>query len=1337
MKKVIEIFTLLIFLTIITYKAEARNSGNYFKHITIENGLSQNTVLSILQDKNGFMWFGTKDGLNRYDGNSIKVFKKNNLPFSLGNNTIWSLMESRDRTIWIGTDRGIYIYNPANETFQLFDLTSDSGQKIEVPILDIKMDKKGNIWIAADRLYCYSPQKNKLYDMYTQHDIEVLYPRCWSIYIDDDNQVWVCMHGLGIRKYKSTNKAQHEDFLKTTNGNAISKTLFSRLMSYENNYLIAGTINGGVRFINKITAETTPFFPDQKEFSDLFVRDLAFIDKDLWIGTESGLYIMNPETKKTEHFSQNINDKFSLSDNAIYSMYKDREGGIWIGTYFGGVNYISKQNSYFEKYYPVSGRNAIRGERISGICEDNQGNIWIGTEDAGLNKFDPKTKVFEHFAPGSGKNGISYNNVHDVILDNNQLWVGLFNSGIYVLDLATKQTKHYQKSNAPYSLDNNDIFALHKDKAGNIWVGTSSGAFLFDKTNNHFTKQTQIGQHFFSDILEDNKGRIWFATYDAGVFSYNPRTKKYLHYPFNNSNPKSICSYKIISIFEDSKNRIWFTGETGGICSFNESTRDFTQYGLKDGFVSDVIYKILEDKKGNFWLSSNSGLMKFNPETKKVRIFYTGNGLLCNQFNYKSGYRDKKGKMYFGGINGLIAFNPESFVTNKYIPPVFITKIKLLDRKNSFSKELADESKDITLKHNQSSFSIDFSALSFTAPELNRYAYKMVGLENNWVYLDKAQTIIYSNLPYGTYQFQVKASNNDGVWNEKGDYINITILPPFWKSKFAYLLYAIILLFSVYYILNSNYKRLKRKSENERILFEKEKEKEMYNAKINFFTNIAHEIRTPLTLIKSPLEHILTNKTDEKELNSNLQVMDKNTDRLLLLINQLLDFRKIESKTFSLSFVKTDIVQVINETYIRFKPLAINKGMEFQLEVPSEKVLADVDKEALIKILSNFFSNAIKYGKSQITASLTQSDTNFFIRVNNDGKIIPNELKEQIFEPFFQIKEHHHDASKTGSGIGLALARSLADLHKGSVILDKTLLGLNSFLLSIPLTQENSIVLSDNLDTAEVAESVVTMSQESNKEQLLIVEDDEELLSFMVDKLAKKYAVHFARNGKEAIKVLEKEIINIVISDIMMPEMDGLELCQKMKDDINYSHIPVILLTAKTTIQNKIEGLDSGADAYIEKPFSLDFLYAQISNLLNNRRKIKETFANSPYVQTGSIALSKSDETFLNSMNAIILKNISDPGFHVEHLAKALCMSRSSLLRKIKGLSEFSPNDFIKIIRLKKAAEILQEGEYKINEVCFLVGFSSTSYFTKAFQKQFGILPKDFAKTNKKTQNRG
>jgi len=1165
--------------------------------------------------------------------------------------------------------------------------------------------------------------------MFSEKDKKANFPRPWSVLTDNDQTVWVSMHNLGIRKYN-----RHNNFIENLAFDAgkrdLSKTLFSEMVNYQNNFIIAGTLNEGLKIIDKVSGQIKPFADNGSGINkQLYVRSLNMFDDNLWVGTESGLYIIDPESRRVNYIYQNKNDQFSLSDNVIYSMYKDREGGIWIGTYFGGVNYIPKQNTFFEKYYPMANRNSISGERVSGICEDTNGNIWIGTEDAGLNKFNPATKKFEHFKINAGQNSLSYHNVHDLIIDGDHLWVGFFNNGIDVINLKNNQVKHYSKSNTPGMLDNNDVFALYKDKTGKIWVGTSSDAFIYDKETDKFIKQNQIGQHFISDITEDKDGRIWLATYDAGAFRYNPRTKECRHYDYDPKNDKSICFYKIISIFVDSKNRIWFTGESGGISMYDERTDNFKRYGLEHGFVSDVIYKILEDKKGNLWLSSNSGLMKFNPENNGINVFNTGNGVLSNQFNYKSGFKDKSGKMYFGEINGLIAFNPESFVRNNYVPPVVITDFKLLDKTNSYSKDIIfNQSREITLKYNQSSFSIEFAALSYAAPERNRYAYKMEGLDNRWVYLDKAQKIIFSNLPSGKYRFEIKASNNDGVWNEKGGYIDIIIKPPFWKSSLAYFIYFVLIIWLVIYIFKQNTKKLNRKNENDRILFEKEKEKEIYNAKIDFFTNIAHEVRTPLTLIKSPLEYLINNNVDKKELDANLSVMEKNTNRLLTLINQLLDFRKIEAQSFSLTFVRTDIVDLLAETYIRFTPGAKQRNLVFRLEKPPYNVFADIDREAVAKVISNLISNAIKYAEAEIDIQLTASDEKFLIRVTSDGNMIPEEMKELIFEPFFQIKNNDKGRVNSGSGIGLALARSLVELHKGRLFLDKTIVDKNSFVLSMPLNQSNKIILKNETEPTGQTDNVPEQPASATKEKILVVEDDEDLLHFITEKLGFFYHVATAKNGVEALEVLEKENVSIIISDIVMPQMDGLELCKKLKEDVNFSHIPFVMLTAKTTIQNKIEGLESGADAYIEKPFSMDFLYVQISNLLSNRKKIKTAFASMPLVQAGSIALNKSDEIFLNKATEAILKNIADPDFRVDQLADALSMSRSSLLRKITGISEFSPNEFIKIVRLKRAAELLQEADYSVNEVCYLVGFSYPSYFAKSFYKQFGILPKDFAK---------
>lgn len=1302
----------------------AATAGSYyFKHITIENGLSQNTVLSILQDSKGFMWFGTKDGLNRYDGNSFKIFKRDTGANSIGNNTIWALLEDNIGRIWIGTDKGIYIYVAEQESFSKFILKSDKGLELNDPVLDLKKDNKGNIWISTSRLYRYNPAKNTLIDLLPTDTESVIKPIPRSIMIDDDEVVWVSMLNGGINRYDEKTIGRPADDFENKRG--LTKTHFSEMIGYKNNYIIAGTLNQGLKIIDKTSNEIKRFFNNNK--SQLYVRTIKMFDNRLWVGTESGLYIINPDTQEADYIGLDKNNPFSLSDNVIYSMYKDREGGIWIGTYFGGLNYLPKQSDFFEKYYPGARKNTISGRRISGICADKEKNIWIGTEDAGLNKFNPLTNSFEHF---NTDNGLSYHNVHDIILDGDNLWIGFFNNGIDVMNLKTGKIKHYDKSKTPNPIENNDVFALYRDSRGNIWVGTSSYAYLYHRESDGFIKQSQIGQHFISDILEDSKGRLWFATYDAGVIRYNPRTDECKQYNYSLFNSGSICFHKITSIFEDSKQRLWFAGESGGISVFNESNDNFTTYGIRQGLVSDMIYKILEDRQGFLWLSSNRGLMKFDPDKMEVIAFNTSNGILSNQFNYKSGFIDERGKIYFGSINGLITFYPDSFIQNDYIPPVVITQFKLFDKTGVYPPDNINNSNQIILKHNQSSFSIDFASLSYSAPELNKYAYRMKGLNNDWVYLDKAQQLIFSNLPHGRYVFEIKASNNDGVWNEIGTSIDIIIKPPFSRTTFAYSIYLLLISSLVIYVYHLNVKRIKSQTESDKIIFEKEKEKEIYNAKIDFFTNIAHEIRTPLTLIQSPLENIINNSED-KGIESDLQVMKKNTHRLLLLINQLLDFRRIEEDTFSLTFVRTDIAEIFSETFLRFTSAAKQRNLSFELQSPDYPILVDVDKEAITKVLSNLISNGIKYSSSKVVISFALSEEQLYIRVNSDGDIILPEFNKKIFEPFFQISDQHNRRLKSGSGIGLAIAKSLVELHKGTIELDRNVSDMNSFLVRIPVNQPNKIIMTDGFSEKDISHIHVSSRKKFTNKRgdiILVVEDDEDLQMFISEKLAKHYQVITAKNGAEALALVEQEPLSLIISDVMMPIMNGIELCKKLKHDNDYCHIPFVMLTAKTTTQNKIEGLEAGADAYIEKPFSFGMLYAQISNLLANRKKMRDAFASMPLVKADTIAMNKSDEIFLKKVTDVILDNIADSEFKVEQLADVLSMSRSSLLRKISGISGFTPNEFIKIVRLKRAAEMLQDGIYNVNEVCYLTGFSYPSYFSKSFFKQFGVLPKDFIK---------
>ena len=608
----------------------------------------------------------------------------------------------------------------------------------------------------------------------------------------------------------------------------------------------------------------------------------------------------------------------------------------------------------------------------------------------------------------------------------------------------------------------------------------------------------------------------------------------------------------------------------------------------------------------------------------------------------------------------------------------------------------------------------------------------MKGFDKEWYSTTKSSTASYTNLKPGDYTFCVKTANAKGEWSNDIKSIHIHIAPPFWKSPWAYLLYFMLSAAGIGYIFYRFRKQITDKQRRQLEILEAEKEKEIYHAKIDFFTNIAHEIRTPLTLIKGPLENILHKENiDRNTIRENLDVMERNTLRLLDLTNQLLDFRKTETKGFRLNFMDCNISQLIRDTYIRFNPAAQQNGLKFQTDLPEQDFNAPVDKEALTKILSNLFNNAVKYATSSIHVSLIppcgmKEPGYFSIMVSNDGHPIPHDMQEKIFQPFVQIKQTSGGQRTAGTGIGLPLARSLAELHKGKLYLKDS--EEICFCVELPVDQEKAIQLQKDSTISQTGNMQTVIRQHSTNICILVVEDDPEMQNFICAQLETVYCVIRASNGKEALQVLSEKTISLIVSDVMMPEMDGFELCHTLKTDIEHSHIPIILLTAKVTMQSKIEGIELGADDYIEKPFSTEYLLARIANLLSNQDKLRHAFTSSPFVNAKTIALSKADENFLDKLIEVIQKNISEPDFNVDILAEKMNMSRSSLHRKIKGIAQITPNEFIQLERLKMAAQLIQSGEYRINEVCYIVGFNSSSYFAKCFQKQFGVLPKDFYK---------
>jgi ligand-binding sensor domain-containing protein/DNA-binding response OmpR family regulator/nitrogen-specific signal transduction histidine kinase len=1309
--------------------ASDNNPANYtFAKINGDAGLSQNGVKTIIQDSDGFMWFGTRNKLNRYDGTNIKIFDCTDPALKLSNNNISSLHEDNDKNLWVGTDKGVFLFNPLKETFSFFNKIADDGTDINDWVADIVADHDNNIWIVVPNQGLFRYNNTTSRNLYHYHVGDTLLPYKGNpecIAIERNGRVWIGTNGSGVYLYDKE-KNTFVRYLGDKNGNSLEGKNIYTMCDYGDD-LIIGVHEGKLEKLNKkrnILQEVKA-----PEVYYKIIRDVTCFGNELWVGTLDGVYIINEPENTVVNIKHDPVDSESLSDNMIEDIYRDREGGIWIGTIYGGVNYLLPKSIRFERFVPQSHHNSISSKRISCLQEDADGNIWIGSENADIDIYNPQNGEFRHL-----KTEINTSSHHDRIItlffDGDKILAGYFKKGLDVISLNSMQIKHY--SAEQLGLNEPSVFAIYKDRFDRIWIGNGWGVFIADNITDKFTPQPQTG--FIYDIVEDSEGYVWIASIGNGVYKHNLETNETVHYLHNREDSTSLSSNSVSSIFVDSAGKVWLSTDRGGICCYNKDKDNFTSYSVKDGLPDDVSYKILEDKQHNLWFGTNNGLVKFNPQTKEVRVFKKNHGLPGNQFLYRSALISSSGKFYFGGVDGLVAFDPFQYKENTFIPPVFITKLTVLNKEvktgspDSPLKQSIVHTRNIVLKHDQSNMEFEFVALSYAASKANLYAYKMENIDEDWIYCNNRQSVSYAKLLPGKYRFRVKASNNDGLWNEDGTYIDIEILPPWWQSGIAYFIYVIIFIACISSWFFWYNKKQKRQQFERQKLFETEKEKELYSAKVDFFTNIAHEIKTPLTLINGPLESLLEMDIKDPEVKKNLLIMEKNTSELLILINQLLDFKKVDAHKFILTFTMTNLSGLIRNVYARFESSVVQKKKIIKLILPDTEFYVPVDKEAIVKILNNLLSNAISYSFQNIEIELKKYDNNnCSIRFSNDGELIPKEERERIFDPFYQLDRNKNNNSS--SGIGLSLARSLSQLHNGSLYLADDP-DMNTFILRLPLIQdriekelpENDIILE---------ESEITNKKQSS-ETILIVEDNIELLSFIIDKLKDLYEVTGVTDGEEALSKLNDMRADLLISDIMMTGMDGYELCRTIKSDIEHSHIPIILLTAKHDLQSKIKGLEAGADAYIEKPFSVNYLISQISTLLTNRKREKEAFMQKPFLAVQQMGITKADEQFLNLLIDKINEYITDKNFSVETLADLIYTSRSSLHRKIKALSGLTPVDFIRLIRLKRAATLLIENEHSISEISYLVGIHSSSYFTKIFQKQFGMTPKEFRNKNSK-----
>lgn len=1336
MRSLKEILFLCIAFGGIVFHAEA-SSGLSFRKYLAEDGLSHNTVWCAIQDSYGFIWFGTSDGLNRFDGRQNVIFRnRQDDSLSIGNNYIKSLMESGD-SIWTGTVSGIYIYDRVSDSFSFFDKSTLYGVQIssEVNVIKQGLDGKVRIGTKGQGLFVYDPLSGEL----SQSSIANAFID--DLCIMDDGSVYASSIHSGLVQYDPSGKFIRSYAVSGDSSGELLSPLKNQprinCLSEKDGMIWFGSDNGLLGVFNPLSKEYVIYrtMPDKGKS----IRCLVYDNDIFLIGTTDGIYSLDTDSGRCRR-EDSSSELRALEDKSVNSMMIDKEGTLWVMTNSGGVSYMTRQLRRFDYGYPDIGSETpydYYSKSIGPISEDSFGNIWMGTK-SGLCEYDPSSGNFRNHALGHHK----VYDVRSILIDGDEIWVGTESEGLFLMNKETGSVRNYRHSRASSNtVCSNNVRSLFKNSDGKIYVGTDTGLCLYDEQNDCFSIIWYIGSMTsVTGVCSDDSGNIWVVTSNGGAYRYSICSDTWSHYEHTRGMRGSLNSNSLISLFKDRDGTIWIGTNGSGLCSYDKETDSFVDFdGNGDILPDKVIYAIEQDNSGNLWLSCNKGLFRVNPASKGERHLFTVNdGLQSNRFSPSSSLKSSDGILYFGSDNGFNSFNPDHFVTNTYVPPVYVTGISFPNISESVSTVKTYESDGplymsgkVRVPYRNNSFTIHFASLSYEDPMKNRYEYIFRGIDREWVKCQSGNTATYTNVPPGKYVFYVKGSNNDNIWNKKPASLIVEVVPPWWLTTAAKLTYFIAVV-ALLYFLAWRYKayitaKYKRRMEYFRIA----KEKEIYKSKTDFFINIAHEIRTPLTLIRLPLDAI-KEKFPEAKNDKYISAIGRNVDYLLDMTNQLLDFQKMESGEMKAYMAPCNMSSIVSDVFRQFVDIADISGISCILDIPENEIWISADADKVRKILVNLMSNAVKFAKSEIGIIMRLSDGKVTVAVRDDGKGIPENEKSKIFDLFYQGRNDSN--SVAGTGIGLSFASSLARIQSGMIDVKDNPEGGSTFILTLPAVVAESCEGNTCLDTGlrndENGISSVIQEETSYKEHtLLIVEDNEELLRMVSGQMSERYGVITAKNGQEALEILEKDEIDIIVSDIMMPVIDGMELCRRVKTDIAYSHIPFIMLTAKTNLESKTEGMECGADAYMEKPFTMRQLCRQVENMLKLmdafRRNVSGINSNDSQCKSISI-IRKSEIDFISRVNSVMAENVSDENFSLDDMAGHLNMSRPSFYRKIKALSGMSPNEYVKNYRLERAASFIRDG-MQIKEASERTGFTSSSYFAKCFKARFGVLPKDYA----------
>jgi signal transduction histidine kinase/ligand-binding sensor domain-containing protein/DNA-binding response OmpR family regulator len=1354
----------------LTYPGVAQEDIN-FTALTTKNGLSSNTVNTILKDRFGLLWFGTDDGLDKFDGTNFKVYRHSpGDSTSLRANEILSLHEDKSGNLWIGTSGGsLSLYDRKKDAFINFRSGNSPNSIKNNVIKAVCSDYRGYIWVIHYGGFdVLDPRTGQIINMPLTPPVEQMIKSSHGHFAFEDSRrrMWVALSN-GLLQYdpatgiiKQTWYSGRDSLIPGDAVNAIAE-------DKQGNVWVGGNTGLSVYRPGATGLVSYPVKTDiGKPVRNFVVNAIAVEEDKLWLATTTGLYILNTNKEIASQFSFDYRNSHSLSAQSVRSLYLDNQGICWIGVFGGGVNkFDSNLNLFNSVTSNVFDEKGLRASYITSFAEDNNGNIFVGT-GGGLSLFNPRTRLFESFdiKPAQGSSASYLSILCLKRTTTNRLMIGTFGNGLFVLDPVTKNYKQLVRGENATDLNSNDIFCIEEDSKGNIWVGTNGdGINVLNAENKVIARYTSRPQNandiklpfneFIRDIEEDNNGKIWIATHGGGIAVLTPSTGKFTFY---NSANSMLPNDKVLSLLEDQSGNIWAGTFGGGLAMFEKQTNQITLFTEKNGLLNSTIYKILEDQKGLIWISTNKAISSIDPATKKVNNYTHYNGVQNNNFINGSGIRLSTGELYFGGLEGFNYFNPLQLRRNKNIPSVLITDLRISNQSVAPSEggpiqEHISVAKEINLDYKQN-FALSFVGLNYTSPEQNQYAYKLEGFDKEWNYVGNINQVSYTNLDPGEYLFRVRASNNDGVWNNQGASIKISVHPPFWRSAYAYIIYVLMLAGLLLYFRYSSIRKIKRKLALEQVKVraqqdrrEAERVHELDMLKIKFLTNLSHEFRTPISLILGPTEKLLDQQKNEQS-SGQLQMIKRNAKRLLNLVNQLLDFRKMEEQELKLQLSEGELVSFLRETCDSFTDLSERKKINFEFKTQVGQFHTYFDHDKMERILFNVLSNAFKFTHEggRISLRLLMSDRKspepvkwMLIKVSDSGIGIPADKKEKIFERFFQNSTSASILNQ-GSGIGLSITREFVKMHGGEIEVDSEPEKGATFHIHLPFIPVQKAAINSN-DHIAIAAPVMETAPVENEEAhsadalnngamplILLVEDNEDFRFYLKDNLRLHYKIVEAANGKEAWHKTLAHHPQLIVSDISMPEMDGNQLTQKIKSDKRTCHIPVILLTALTGENDQITGLRTGANDYITKPFNSEVLNAKIQNLLALKDTFKNTYSKQIKVLVPEVKIESENEKLLQEVMSYLEENLTNPGLSVEYLSKHVGMSRSTLYNKILELTGQTPVEFIRSVKLDKAAVLLEKGEQNVAQIAYSVGFSTPNYFAKSFKAKFDMLPSEY-----------